>query len=622
MNMHKLLQKGGKLLLLGNDAIVRGALESGVGFAASYPGTPTSEIGDTFSEIAKEAEIYFEWSTNEKVATEAAAGAAFSGVRSMTFFKHFGFNVASDSVFPLPYYGVDKGMVLLVADDPNCWSSGQSEEDTRKMIQISHMPYIEPSNAQECKDFTKLAFELSAKFKIPIFLRTTTRVNHSRGVVRLGKIVKGETRGRFSKGKQWNTMPPTLIKTHENLHEKLKEIEELSENISINIVLNKNQKSNFGIITSGAAFNYVIEALQKLNLDQKIPVFKVSIWPCPKKRIADFVRNKKQVLIAEELEAVLENEVKKIMQEAGTVSVIHGKDLLPSWGELRVENILSAINQILHLNLEVQKSNVLPVPSRDPTLCPGCPHRASFWATKTAVGKDCVFGGDIGCYILGIFEPIEMQDFIISMGAGAGVSHGISKVSDQNVVTFMGDSTFFHAGIPAIINMVYNKSNITIVVLDNRITAMTGHQSHPGVGFTAMHEQSKEISIAEIAKACGAQVVTVNPFNLKQITQTIKDTNSKKGVKVIISRQDCRLMFMRNARKKGIKVPVYQINQEKCKKCDLCIQYSCPAIHLEHKGKKPVKYYIDESFCWGCGVCPQVCPFHAIEVVTPKTEQK
>ena len=616
--MHRLLQKGGKLFLLGNEAIVRGALESGIGFAAAYPGTPSSEIGDTFSDVAKDAGIYFEWSSNEKVAAEATAGAAFSGVRSMTFFKHFGFNVASDSVYPLPYYGVEGAMVLVSADDPNCWSSGQSEEDTRRMIQTSHMPYLEPSTPQECKDFTKLAFEMSSKFKIPIFLRTTTRANHSRGVVKLGKIVKGQTRGVFKKGKQWNTMPPHLLKTHENLHGKLEELERFSEKSHINFVLNKSQKSKLGIITSGVSFNYVAEALEKLGL--KLPVLKVSMWPYPKRMIADFMKGKETVLVVEELEPVLESDVKKIAQESKQSLLVRGKDLLPSWGELRIENILFALNSILGLKYEVRKQNALNVPSRDPTLCPGCPHRASFWATKVAVGKDSVFGGDIGCYILGIFEPIEMQDFVISMGAGTGVSHGISKVSDQNIVTFMGDSTFFHAGIPSIINMVYNKANATIVLLDNRITAMTGHQPHPGAGFTAMQEPSGEISISAIARACGAQVVTVDPFNLKQIIQTIKDMNSKKGVKIIISRQDCRLMFMRNARKKGISVPVFQINQEKCKKCDLCIQYSCPAIHVERKGKKQPRYYIDESFCWGCGVCPQVCPFQAIEAV--KKEDK
>ncbi|MEM2974246.1 MAG: indolepyruvate ferredoxin oxidoreductase subunit alpha [Candidatus Micrarchaeia archaeon] len=622
--MHRLLQKGGRMLLLGNEAIVRGALESGVGFVASYPGTPSSEIGDTFSDVAKEAGIYFEWSVNEKVATEAAAGAAFSGVRSMTFFKHFGFNVASDSVYPLPYYGVEKGMVLLVADDPNGWSSGQSEEDTRRMIMTSHMPYLEPSNPQECKDFVKLAFDMSSRFKIPIFLRTTTRVNHVRAPVKLGKIVKGEATGVFLKGRQWNTMPPKVIDMHSNLHAKLQELEKFSEDSQVHLILNKKSKSDFGIVTSGASFNYVTEALLKLGLDRQIPVFRVGMWPCPKGRLAEFMRDKRQVLVVEELDPILENEVKRIAQESGLHLPVHGKDLLPSFGELRIEKIIRVLDALLDLKVETKKIFQIPVPDRDPTLCPGCPHRASFWAVKSIVGKDCVFGGDIGCYILGIFEPIEMQDFIISMAAGTGISHGISKVSSQNIVVFIGDSTFFHAGIPAVINAVYNKSNLTIVVLDNRITAMTGHQPHPGAGFTGMKEQSSEISIADIAKACGAQVVTVNPFNLRQMSKAVRDMSQRKGVKVIIARQECRLMFMRNARRKGISVPVFQIDKEKCKKCGICIQYGCPAIHLDikDKSKKSTRYYIDENFCWGCGVCSQICPFQAINAVSRQTTEK
>ena len=611
--MHRVLKEKGKAVLLGNEAIVRGALESGIGFAASYPGTPSSEIGDTFSEIAKDAGIYYEWSSNEKVATEAAAGAAFAGVKSMTFFKHFGFNVASDSVYPLAYHGVEGAMVIVSADDPSGWSSGQSEQDTRKMIQTAHLPYLEPSNAQECKDFTKLAFEMSSKFKIPIFLRTTTRVNHSSGVVKLDKIVKGKTKGFFKKGKQWRTMPPTVIDMHRQVHERLEALQRYSENSQINFVINQSQKSGIGVIASGVSFGYVVESLEKLGLS--IPVMKVSMWPYPAKKILEFMKGKRKVLIVEELEPILEDAVKVIAQENELSVDVYGKDVFASWGELRIEKVMVALAALVGRSIELPKPVKLDVPGRDPILCPGCPHRGSFWSVKEALGKDCVWGGDIGCYILGIFEPIEMQDFIISMGAGTGISHGIGKVSDQQIVSFMGDSTFFHAGLPAIINMIYNKANAIVVVLDNRITAMTGHQPHPGAGYTGMGEASSEISIAEVAKACGAKVVTVNPFSIKSMADTVKRLAAEKGVKVIVSRQDCRLVFMRKARKQGMKVPVFQIDQAKCRKCNKCIEYGCPAIHMELKGKKPSKYYIDESFCWGCTVCAQVCPFGAISVV-------
>lgn len=618
--MHKVLKKGGRVVLLGNDAIVRGALEAGLGFAASYPGTPASEIGDTLSEIAKDAGVYFEWSANEKVATEAAAGAAFSGVRSMTFFKHFGLNVASDSIYPLSYYGVEDGMVIVVADDPQCWSSGQSEQDTRRMMQTAHMPYLEPANAQECKDFTKLAFEISSKFRMPVFLRTTTRVNHSRGIVRLGRIAKGKTRGIFRKGRQWRTMPPRIIDVHGEVNARLKEFEKYSERAPVNFIVDKKLKSEFGIIVSGVSFGYVLEALDELGL--QVPVLRIGMWPYPERMIVEFMKDKAKILVVEELEPILENEVRRIAQEGGLDVRIHGKDMLPSAGELRIERVMSAIGQVVGIPVDLPKPASLKVPQREPILCPGCPHRASFWATKEALGKDCVWGGDIGCYILGIFEPIEMQDFILSMGAGVGICHGIGKVSDQPIVTFIGDSTFFHAGIPALINMVYNGANAIVVVLDNRITAMTGHQPHPGAGFTGMGERVPEIPIADIAKACGARVVTVNPFSVKAMADTIRRLAGDRGVKVIVSRQDCRLMFMRKARKQGIKVPVFQINQEKCTKCNRCIEYGCPAIHLELKGRRPSKFYIDEGFCWGCSVCAQICPYGAIEVVKEQVRER
>lgn len=612
---YKVLSPRGKAVLLGNEAIVRGALESGVAFTASYPGTPSSEIGDTFSEIAKDAGVYFEWSVNEKVAVEAAAGAAFSGVRSMSFFKHFGLNVALDSILPLPYYGIDEGMVMLSADDPGGWSSGQNEEDTRRLIQSTHLPYLEPSSPQEAKEFVKLAFNLSLKMKIPVFLRTTTRVNHTRGIVELGRIVKPNLKGFFKKGRQWNTMPPKVIERHAKLHEKLNELEKISESLPVSFMLNKDPKSKFGIIVSGVSFNYVVEALEKLKL--KVPVFKVSMWPCPRKKIVEFMKNMEQVLVVEELEPILENEIKRIAQESKLSLKIEGKKYFPSWGELRIENVLSTVTSILKIKWEMKKSS-LPTPNRNSILCPGCPHRATFWAVKDALGKDAVFGGDIGCYILGIYEPFEEEDFIVSMGAGIGISHGISKVSDQKIAIFIGDSTFFHAGIPALINMIYNKADATIVVLDNRITAMTGHQPNAGMGLTGMDEQTEEVSIAEIAKACGAQVSIVNPFNFKQTIEAVKEISSKKGVKVIISKQDCRLVFMRNARKQQRNVPIYQIDMAKCNKCNKCVEYGCPAIHVELKGKKAVKYWIDENYCWGCAVCPQICPVQAIQPLVKK----
>lgn len=604
--MHRLLQPGRKAVLLGNLAVVRGALEAGVGFASTYPGTPASEIGDTFAELAKEAGIYFEYSTNEKVAAESAAGAAFCGVRSLVSMKHFGFNVASDSIFPLVYHGVKGGMVIVVADDPNCWSSGQTEQDSRYQARLGHLPMLEPINASECREFTKIAFDLSEKHNIPVLLRMTTRVCHSSGIVNLGKIKRGKLTGKFTNEEKWNNMTPKIMKVHLNIHEKLKEIEEWSEKSNLNSIYKG--KGKFGIITTGVSFNYIMDSMKKLKM--KAPVLKIGLtYPLPEKTIAKFIKGLKSVLVVEELEPIVENEVKGIAKDVNPKLKINGKNVLPVFGEFRIETVSNAICKLTGKKFYL-KPRDLKVPPRPPILCPGCPHRASFWSTKHVAG-DVIFGGDIGCYILGIYQPLETQDFVISMGANTGILHGIKKVSKQKSISFIGDSTFFHAGIPGIVNMVYNKSEHLIIVLDNSTTAMTGHQPTPATGETAMCETTKKISIPEILKACGVDnVVVANTYNVKEMKNAVRTMLAKKGVNAIIAKGECRLLFMRRAKKLGIKVPVFQIDQEKCTKCGICLYtYGCPAIH--RKGLKG-EFYIDEDFCWGCGVCAQICPPKAI----------
>ena len=617
--MHRLLTPKGKLFLLGDEAVVRGALEAGIGFSSTYPGTPASEIGDAFCEICKEAGVYSEYSPHEKTAAEAAAGAAFSGLRSMVSFKHFGFNVATDSIFPLSFYGVKGGMVIVYSDDPNCWSSGQSEQDTRPFAKIAHMPMLEPSDPQEAKDFTKLAFEMSEKFHIPVILRLTTRVCYSRGTVKLGPIINGKKAGQgvFTKENRWHTMPPKIVERHAELHDVLKKIEEWSEKTDLHLTV-KGKRNDLGIITSGVSFNYVMETLDRLGLD--LPVLKVSMYPYPKNRIRSFISGfkLKQVLVVEELEGFLENEVKAIESEMVTDVRVRGKDLIPAWGEMRIEKVVGAIGSILGLPVQEEKKTPAHVFKRDPILCPGCPHRASFWNAKTSAGKDMTYAGDIGCYILGIYKPIEMQDYIIAMGAGTGISHGISKATGKPVITVMGDSTFFHAGMPAILNAAYNDSDLLIMVLDNGITAMTGQQPNAGMGVRCGGEAARKASIEEVAKALGAEVYTVNPFDTKKMQAAIIELLKKKGPKVLIARQPCRLMFMRNAKKNKVNIPVFEIDQKKCKKCDVCVQYGCPAIHVDMPKKH---YYIDPDMCWGCTVCSQICPYNAIGV-RKKPEQK
>jgi len=601
-------EEGKKVILLGNEAIARGALEAGVAVATTYPGTPASEIGDTFAEIAKEAGIYFEYSTNEKVAFETAAGAAMSGVRSIVSFKQFGLNVASDSVPPIAYLGVRGGMVIVVADDPNCWSSGQSEQDSRYFARIAHMPMIEPSDVQEAKDLTKFAFELSEKFGIPVFLRTTTRVNHMRGTVKLGKIVEGKKVGKFEKNVKYRNFPPEIMETHKQLHEKLNQISKVYEASKINFFINQNAKVDLGIIVTGVSFNYLMEAMEELKL--KIPLLKIGTsFPLPERMISNFIKRFKKVLVVEELEPIVEGEVKRIAKDANPKVVVHGKDVLPVFGEYRPEMIIQVLAKLtgrkIPEDLAESKFDPSKVEKRLAQLCPGCPHRASFWAVKKAVGPDKIFAGDIGCYILGIHPPINEQDFAVSMGASLGISHGIERATKEKPIIFVGDSTFFHAVIPGLINVVHNKGNVLVVVLDNRTTAMTGHQPHPGTDLTGMGEETKALMIEDIAKACGVEnIKVVNAFNIGEFTKAVKEFYSLPGVSLIVARGECRLQTVRKIVRKGVRIPKFEfVDQPSGEEAKELEMFGCPAIRREGK-----KFYIDQNFCWGCGVCSQIYP--------------
>jgi indolepyruvate ferredoxin oxidoreductase alpha subunit len=611
--------KSGKIILLGNEAIVRGALEAGVGFASTYPGTPASEIGDTFSNIAKDAGIYFEYSTNEKVALETAAGAALSGVRSLVSFKHFGLNVACESLFPLAYTGVKAGMVVVVSDDPSCHSSGQSEEDTRPFARIAHLPMLEPANAQECKDFTKKAFELSEKFKIPVFIRLTTRVSHMRSVIKLGKIIKGKTKGKYIKDIKYRNFPPYIMETHEELHAKLEKLKKLSEKSEMNVFVNKNVKSKNGIIVSGVSFDYVMDALNDLRL--KLPVLKIGFsYPLPDKKTKRFIKKFKSVLVVEELESILEDYVHILAKDVNPKLKVFGKSHLPESGEYNEELVVNALSKItgkkprINLIAHKKKYQKIKMSKRFALMCPGCPHRATFYAAKLATkGMDVVYGGDVGCYILGLYPPLETQDFMFSMGASEGIVHGINKVSNQKTIAFLGDSTFFHAGMPGLANIVFNKSNPLVIVLDNRITAMTGHQPNPSVGITGMGEETKVIAIEDIAKAMGVEnVKVVDPFAVKLMINTIKEFLKEGKASVIVAKRECQLLAVRKKRKKGIKIPKFEIDQTKCKKAGICLhQFACSAIYFERGA-----YKINKNICTGCGVCAQICPNKAIRMVS------
>ena len=530
---------GKKLILLGNEAVVRGALESGVQFVSTYPGTPSSEIGNTFFKIAEKAGVYFEFSTNEKVALEAGIGASFSGLKTLVAMKNFGLNVALDALLPFVYTGTKGATVIIVADDPSCHSSAQSEENSRGVAYLAHIPVLEPSDPQECKDFVKLGFQISGKYNIPVIVRTTTRVAHQKMPVILGKIsvsVKasvGKQKGKFIKNpKQFITLPPRVLEMKKELLEKIEKIRSFSENLSR--ADTGSQKT--AIITSGVSYLYVMEALKELNIN--LPVLKLNFfYPLSEKKIKNFIKKLKKVLIVEELEPFLEKEVQRLAKEVNCKLEIVGKKLLPEVGELKPEFVTSAIAKFANKKFTIWNSQFkTPVLKRYPQLCPGCPYWLVISAIKKAVDTNkVIFGGEIGCYMLFGNPPVKLQDYLSCMGSSVGIAHGIKKSAGQKIITFVGDSSFFHAGIPALINTVFNKSNPLIIILENETTAMTGHQPHPGAPVIP-----NGIKIEEIVKACGVKNVKVlDPINQEEFIKTIKEFMEKPDVSVIISKRPC-----------------------------------------------------------------------------------
>jgi len=557
--MEELLQNkpGKKIILLGNETIVRGALEEGVQFVSTYPGTPASEIGDTFFKIAKKVGVYFEYSTNEKVALEAGIGASFSGLKTLVAMKNFGLNVCLDALFPLTYTGTKGPMVIIVADDPSCYSSAQSEENSRGLVLATHIPTLEPSDPQECKDFTKLAFQISEKFKIPVMIRTTTRVAHQKMPVKLGKITfPGNVVGKFVKDpKKFVTLPPRVLEMKKELLTKIEKIKQFSEKSKTNFVDGKTSRP-IGIITSGVSYLYVREALKELNLYPvksreagisskaklfnrvNLPVLKLGFfYPLPEEKIKDFIKGLKKVLIVEELEPYLEKEVERLAKEANCKLKVVGKQLIPEVGELKPEIVTLALAKFTNTKYSILNTKYqIPFPKRFPQLCPGCPYWLVFAAIKKAVDiKKVIFGGEIGCYMLFGNSPINLQDYLSCMGSSVGIAHGIKKATGQKIITFVGDSSFFHAGIPALINTVFNKSNPLIIILENRTTAMTGHQPHPGAPVIP-----NGIKIEEIVRACGVKnLKAIDPINQKEFIATIKEFLNKKETSVIIAQRPC-----------------------------------------------------------------------------------
>ncbi len=557
----KIYQKENKKdIFLGNEAIVRGALEAGVQFVAVYPGTPASEIGDTFSFLKRQNpagtdDFYFEYSVNEKVAMEAGIGASFSGLRTLVAMKHFGLNVASDALLPFVYTGTKGPTVIVVADDPSCHSSGQSEENTRAFASLAHIPILEPADSQEAKDFVKLGFELSEKFQIPVMVRTTTRVNHQSGIVKLGKIVKPKNKAKFVKNyRQFVTMPPRLLGMHDELLNKLEKIKGYVEKSKINNIYFPNQKAKTGIITSGISYLHAMEALNCFGL--KIPLLKLGFfYPLPEQKVKNFIKKLDKVLIVEELEPYLEEKIKQFAKDVNCDLKIYGKEFLPETRELRPEQVFVAVAKLAGKKYQSKKPKNIKTLTRFPTLCAGCPYWSVFGGVKQAIKesrlseKDVIFGGGIGCYMLASFAPHHLQDYLFCMGSSIGIAHGIKKAvnhkkigkGDQRLIAFVGDSSFFHAGMPALANIVHNDSNPLVIIMDNQITAMTGQQPYPGITETGKAKKGKKIKIEEVVKALGIKNLRIidTPKDYKKFVAAVKEYLKTGKLSVIISRHPC-----------------------------------------------------------------------------------
>ena len=607
-------KKDEKLFLLGNEAAVRGALEAGITFTSTYPGTPSSEIGNVLAKIAKKAGVYFEFSVNEKVALEVSAAAAASGLRSFVFMKHVGLNVAADAFMSTAYTGVRGGMIILSADDPSMHSS-QNEQDNRLFAQMAGVPVLEPANPQEVKDLMHYGIEISEQFQIPVLMRTTTRVSHMRAIVKLGDIKKKNKEGFFEKEEnRFNIAPAFARKLRKSLVEKLQQIEEVANNSMVNQIV-KECDSKTGVITSGAPYNYVIDVVNENNLQVNILKLGLS-YPFPRGLVRKFLDGLERVIIVEEVEPFIEKEVLALIGKEYKKIKVHGKldDTFPRIYEYNPDIIAESIAKVINFNLpeQIDKNIDIKPPFRPPVLCPGCPHRSSIYAIKKAVNslkirdEDVIYSNDIGCYTLAMQPPYNMADYCICMGSSIGIGSGMAKATKQKVISLIGDSTFFHAGIPPLINAVHNRANIMVVVLDNRITAMTGGQPNPSIPLDGWGEETPVISIEELAKATGAgYVAVINPGNIKKATEIFKEALQYKGVSVVISRSPCIMLKSKEKR------PNFQINQEKCTRCQICLkQFNCPAIYKKDDGS----IHINELLCTGCGVCVQVCPQKAIEV--------
>ncbi len=602
-----------KLLLSGNEAIALGAWEAGVQYASAYPGTPSTEVLENFAHYPG---VRAEWASNEKVALDNAIGASFGGARTIAVMKHVGVNVAADSLMSLSYTGVGGGLVLVSADDPGAFSS-QNEQDNRQYARFGKFPCLDPSDSEDARHFVGVALEVSERFRTPVLLRSTTRLSHSKSAVETElPSVPPPDNGReraplepFAREAEVTRViiPAVARKRHPEIEQRLLDVAAWAEETEINRI--EWGDRSLGIVTTGVAYQYAREIFAGFS------ILKLGMtYPLPMKMLRDFAAEVERLIVVEELDPFIEDQLK-----AAGIAVAHGKDLFPLYGELTLAKVrVGALKGGLIEGTAPEpmpEEVTLNVPPRPPALCPGCPHRAFFYDMRRQRRK-AMIAGDIGCYSMGVLPPFESMDMLISMGASVGMAHGFKQAGGQEAaVATIGDSTFFHSGLAPLASAVYNRANITVAILDNRITAMTGQQQHPGTGITLQGAQGHEIDITPVVKAMGVTFVEeVNAWDVKAVESALKAAmKHEDGPAVLVVRGACVFTPYFEFQ------PRMRVDHDKCVACHACLRVGCPAIlksDERYEKNDRLKTLIDPLLCTGCSVCMQVCPTGAIERVT------